>query len=98
MRQALVLGGVPRLSVGKTFPRVPLGPGNWRVEVEHLVATVLQLTLYKRVIGTEGGEYVIPSVVEKDVHGHVVEGPVDLVVAIVTPGEESSINVFAVSV
>lgn len=96
MRQALILGGVPRLNEGREFPRVPLGPGNWRIEVEGRVGTALRLTTYKRVPGNHG-TYEAPAVYDVDVHGKVLEGPIDACMSIITAGSEPSINAFAVS-
>lgn len=98
MRQALVLGGVPRLTEGREYPRVPLGPGNWRLDVENLDASVLRLYFYKRVPGAHGGVFNVPSVKEGNLNGHVLEGPGDAMVVIHQASSESSINVFATSV
>jgi len=90
MRQALVIGGVPKLNEGKEFPCVALGPGNWRVEVEHVVTTMLRLILCKRVTGTQES-------VDTNIHNHLIEGPCDASITIFEAGNEPFINVCAVS-
>lgn len=98
MRQALILGGVPRLNILKVFPRVPLGPGNWRIDVEHRVDTVLSLLRYTRVALPESvGQREKIETDSAGLDGKVIAGPIEVAIEIKTAGDESFINVFATS-
>jgi hypothetical protein len=85
---------------GRTFPTVALGPGNWRVDVEEQVDSVLHITSYTLVTKPEG-KYWMPSVVE--IRGGRVEkvyifGPANVSAVIVSSGKEPHINVYASAV
>jgi hypothetical protein len=98
MRQSLIVGARPAFTRGKPFPRVPLGPGNWRIEVENRVQSRISLTIYKRVQAGDGnGEFTVPNVAEIPLEDNrlFLQGPCVISAEIIESGRESYVSVFA---
>lgn len=97
MRQSLIVGARPAFTRGKPFPLVPLGPGNWRIEVENRKETRIQLTVRKRVAAGHGGEFTIPSVAEIPLGEDrlFIQGPCVVSAEIIESGRESYVSLFA---
>jgi len=96
MRQSLIVGARPAFTRGKPFPHVPLGAGNWRVEVENRKESRISLTIYKRV-EVEHGEASFPSVAEIPLGDDrmFLQGPCVISAEITHSGRESYVSVFA---
>lgn len=99
MRQAIIVGARPLFVKGKPFPKVPLGAGGWRIEIENRKDSKVRLTILRRVAGDASGAFEVPSVVEinNDREPYLVTGPVTVSAEIYDPGREEYINVFAVA-
>jgi hypothetical protein len=97
MRQSLVVGARPAFTKNRPFPRVPLGPGNWRIETEKRLNSRVSLTILKQVSAEHGGAYTIPSVAEIPLEENrlFVQGPCVVSAEITEAGQESYISVFA---
>lgn len=99
MRQALIVGARPMFVKGRTFPKVPLGAGGWRIEVENRKDSKVRLTIYRQIAGDASGMFDVPSVVEinDDNAPKLIDGPVTISAEIYEAGREPFINVFAVA-
>lgn len=97
IRHALILGARPVLTKGRAFPRVPLGPGGWRIDVENRQTSKIRLTIEAHVNGTQGGTATVPRIVEinDDSSPLLVQGPVAIYAEIYEAGREEFINVRA---
>lgn len=100
MRQALIVGARPLFVKGKPFPKVPLGAGGWRIEVENRKDSKVRLTITREVAGDHSGSFKVPSVVEinNDQQPYLVQGPVAISAEIYEAGKEEFLNVFAVAI
>lgn len=97
MRQSLIVGARPGYTHGKPFPRVPLGGGNWRIEIENRIETRIRLTVWKRTPAEHGGEFTVPSIAEIPFEDNrlFLQGPCVVSAEIFESGKESYISVFA---
>lgn len=97
MRQALILGARPLFSCGKPFPKVPLGEGGWKIEMENVDDSKVRITILKK-SAASNGTFMVPSVVEmtKDSDVPLVEGPAIVSAEVMEAGREDHIRVFAV--
>lgn len=86
MRTPLLLGANPRIA--KTSAWVPVRFDNWKVVVEGLIDTVLDLHHHDPEVSTE-------FVKQGPVNGEVIPGPCNVRVLIKKPGTERIISVFA---
>jgi len=96
MRQSLIVGARPAFTRGKPFPRVPLGPGNWRIETENRVGSRISLTIFRKV-QAGSGEATVPSVAEIPLEDNrlFLQGPCVISAEITESGRESYVSVFA---
>jgi len=99
IEQALVMGARPLLCRGREFPRVPLGAGGWRIEVENRITSKLRINIFSTTPGPIGGEALMPKFVEinDDTSPLIIAGPVVVSIEIYEPGRENYINVRACS-
>lgn len=96
MRQSLIVGARPAFTRNKPFPRVPLGHGNWRLEIENRKESRVHVTIYSRV-QVEHGEASLPRVAEIPLGEDrlFLQGPCIVSAEIVESGTESFISIFA---
>lgn len=99
MRMALIVGAKPMFAKGKTFPKVPLGAGGWRIEMENRKDSKVRVTIHRRITGDASGAFTVPSVAEigdRDSH-FIFDGPAEVSAEIMEAGRENYINVYAVA-
>lgn len=99
MRMALIVGARPLFAKGKPFPKVPLGSGGWRIEMENRKESKVRVTIHRRIAGDASGEFIVPSVAEigDGDRRFIFDGPVEVSAEITEAGKEDFINVYAVS-
>lgn len=98
MRQALILGARPLFSSDKVFPKVPLGEGGWKIEMENVEDSKIRITILKKTPASLNGTFIVPSIVEMTKGSDVplVEGPAVVSAEVIEAGREDHIRVFAV--